>query len=182
MNQPIEIGLFYGSTNGATAQVARRIKLLCESSRMAKVELLDVAEYALEEMLDFDLLILGAPTWNNGQLQRDWEEVFEDFDGLDLMGHHVALFGLGDQSGYPDTFLDSLCFLADKLQECGAQLLGLWPIDGYSFRSSWAVRDGQFLGLALDEETQPELTEERLRRWLAQVLAEFAASAGENTK
>ena len=182
MNQLIGIGLFYGSTNGTTAQIAKRIKFLCESNRLADVELLDVAEYALEEMLDFDLLILGAPTWNHGQLQRDWEEVFEDFDGLDLVGRHVALFGLGDQVGYPDTFLDSLCFLADKLLECGAQLLGMWPIDGYSFGKSWAIRDGQFLGLALDEENQPELTEERLRRWLAQVHAEFAASAGERGK
>ena len=98
-----------------------------------------------------------------------------EFDALDLTGRSVALFGLGDQVGYPDTFLDSICFLSDKLSECGAQLLGMWPTDGYTFRQSWALRDGKFLGLALDEDNQPELTDERLQRWLAQVCEEFVA-------
>ena len=120
----VEIGLFYGSTNGATAQVAHMIQQSFIAYAAATVELFDIAEYALEAMLEFDQLILGVSTWDTGQLQRDWEATFAEFDALDLTGKTIALFGLGDQGGYPDTFLDALFFVADKARERGARLVG----------------------------------------------------------
>jgi flavodoxin I len=173
----IRIGLFYGSTDGHTADVAARLKarldaLLPPGSEEA-VELFDVADYYLEEMLDFPCLILGAPTWNHGQLQRDWERVIEEFGALDLRGKRAAVFGLGDQVGYPDTFADALFFIADQLRAAGAALVGRWPRTGYDFRASWAVEDGELLGLVLDEDNQPELTETRLEAWSRQIVREF---------
>lgn len=166
------IGLFYGSTNGATAAVAEMIQAAF-AERGVTVELLDIAEYLLETMLDFDQLILGVSTWNVGQLQADWEAVYPELDELDLTGKQVALYGLGDQVGYPDTFLDALFFVADKVRDRGATLVGKWPVAGYTFTQSWAVEDGQFLGLAVDEDNQAELTEERINVWVAQLIGEF---------
>ncbi len=171
----LHIGLFYGSTNGNTAQVAQLLQREFAASGAAEVELFDVAEYYLETLLDFDYLILGVPTWNVGQLQRDWETVFAEFEELDLTDKRVALFGLGDQVGYPDTFLDALFFVADKARERGARLVGLWPTSGYHFAQSWAVEDDHFLGLALDEHDQSELTPARVAAWVQQVLREFSA-------
>ena len=167
------IGLFYGSTGGATAHAAALIQDAFRSRHAVEVELLDVAEYYLDEMVGFDRLICGIPTWNVGQLQRDWETVFDELDELDLTGKTAAVFGLGDQIGYPRTFGDAVFFLADKLEARGARLIGGWPIDGYSFDSSWAVRDGRFLGLMLDEDNQPELTSPRLATWIDQLAREF---------
>jgi flavodoxin I len=170
---PRLIGLFYGSTNGNTRQVAGLIEQTFTASRQATVELLDIAEFYLEEMIAFDQLILGVSTWNTGQLQKDWERIYEEFDQLDLTGKQVALFGLGDQHGYPDTFGDALFFLASKVQERGAVLVGRWPITGYTFRQSWAVEGDHFLGLLLDEESQADLTAIRVEQWVAQLLDEF---------
>ena len=170
------IGIFYGSTDGNTAAVAARLQQMLHallSGRGHTVELLDVAEYYLEEMLDFDCLILGVPTWNRGQLQADWEGVMEEFAALHLSGKRAAVFGLGDQFGYPDTFVDALFFVADQLRRCSAQLAGMWPLTGYEFRASWAVEDGQFLGLVLDEHNQPDQTEARLAAWSRQIVQEF---------
>lgn len=170
---PLTIGLFYGSTSGNTRQVAQLIQEAFAHSGQAQVELLDVANFYLEEMLAFDALILGIPTWNIGQLQKDWEQVYAEFDQLDLTNKQVALFGLGDQQGYPDTFGDALFFLASKVQERGGQLVGRWSIAGYTFRQSWAVEGDHFLGLLLDEENQADLTPARVARWVTQLVAEF---------
>lgn len=175
---PLSVGLYYGSTNGDTARISHLIQSLCESpAPWATVELFDVADFYLEDMADFDLILIGAPTWNTGQMQRDWQAVFDEFDTLDLTGKPAALFGLGDQAGYPDTFVDALAFFADKLQERGAILVGSWPTDGYDFGSSWAVREDRFVGLVLDEINQPELSRDRVERWLAQLRDEVAALA-----
>jgi flavodoxin I len=168
-----EIGLFYGSTNGTTARVAELIQAAFAASGVATVELFDIAEYYLDETLAFDTLILGIPTWNTGQLQADWEAVLDEFDTLDLTGKQVAIFGLGDQVGYPDTFGDAVFFLAAKVQERGATLVGAWPTLGYDFRQSWAAIDDHFLGLLLDEDNQAELTAPRIAVWVQQLSVEF---------
>ena len=176
---PLHAGLFYGSTNGDTQNVAARLASLCESpaDQWLRVTLHDVASTPLHAMLEYSYLLIGAPTWNVGQLQRDWEAVFEDFDALDLQGTHVAIFGLGDQVGYPDTFVDALAYFADKLGERGASLYGRWPAVGYSFDQSWALGDdGCFVGLVLDELNQPQKTEARLILWLAQLRREWRSS------
>jgi flavodoxin I len=99
--------------------------------------------------------------------------VLSEFDEIDLRGKKVALFGLGDQVGFSDTFADALFFVADRVRSAGAELVGAWPVAGYEFRSSWAVEDGRFIGLVLDEHNQPELTEVRLDGWLAAILGAF---------
>ena len=118
------IGIFYGTTDGHTAAAAAELKTQLDAFALPAgeegVELFDIADYYLDEMLDFDCLVLGIPTWNHGQLQRDWEDVLEEFDTLDLSGKRAAVFGLGDQHGYPDTFADAIFFLADKLRQQGA--------------------------------------------------------------
>ena len=171
------IAIFYGSTNGHTAALAARLKIqldsLLESVNAQDVELFDVADYYLEEMLDFDYLVLGVPTWNRGQLQNDWQGVIDEFAGLDLAGKRAAVFALGDQAGYPDTFVDALCVVADQLRAAGAQLVGSWSIAGYEFSASWAVEDGRFLGLVLDEDNQASQSEARLAAWSRQILCEF---------
>jgi flavodoxin I len=173
------IGIFYGSTDGHTAAAAAELKKELDAfiapAGEEGVELFDIADYYLEEMLDFDCLVLGIPTWNHGQLQRDWEDVLEEFDALDLNGKRAAVFGLGDQHGYPDTFGDAIFFLADKLRQQGAALVGAWPVEGYAFNASWAAEDGRFLGLVLDEHNQPDLTAPRLAAWSHQIWQEFTS-------
>jgi flavodoxin I len=167
------IGLFYGSTNGNTAAVAGIIQREFAEQANVEVQLFDVADYYLEEMLDFDILILGIPTWNIGQLQRDWDAIIDEFDEVELGGKQAAVFGLGDQVGYPDTFGDALFFLADRLESQGIKLTGSWPTEGYTFTGSWALRDGRFIGMMIDEDNQSELTQGRVTAWVRQLISEF---------
>jgi flavodoxin I len=175
------IGLFYGSTNGNTTAVAGLIQREFADQANIDVQLFDIADYYLEEMLDFDILILGIPTWNVGQLQRDWDAIIEEFDEIDLHGKQAAVFGLGDQAGYPDTFGDALFFLADKLESQGITLAGSWPTDSYTFTGSWALRDGRFVGMMIDEDNQSALTQTRVRAWVRQLVHEFGLTSNNET-
>ena len=51
-------------------------------------------------------------------------------------------------------------------------MIGYVPTEEYQFEASKAVRDGKFLGLRLDANNEDDLTEERVKAWTAQLVAE----------
>ncbi len=63
--------------------------------------------------------------------------------------------------------------MSQALRNCGATLVGQWATDSYEFCESLALEDGKFLGLGIDEVNQPELTAERVKHWVSQLIAEF---------
>lgn len=158
------IGLFYGSTTCYTEMAAERI---ARALAPTPVTLHNVADTPLAEMALYRFVIAGIPTWDFGELQEDWERAWDEWVELDLRGVRAALFGLGDQVGYPEWFLDGLGYLYRQITAQGAEVIGAWPIHGYEFESSQAVlEDGlHFAGLALDEENQSELSEARIEQW-----------------
>ena len=136
-----------------------------------KVELINIREADLDSLITYDFLLFGIPTWDYGELQEDWDDRWEDLDDLNLTGIPCAIFGLGDQVGYGEWFQDAIGYLYYKLKSVGAEPMGFWPNEGYEFTESKAlIDDGKtFLGLPLDDENQPELTDERLSIWLSQL-------------
>ncbi|WP_319475800.1 flavodoxin FldA [Marispirochaeta aestuarii] len=156
------IGIFYGSSTGNTEAAANIIQ-----SRLEKADVKNIAGISsMDELTKYDLLILGSSTWGLGDLQDDWEVQINNLKKLDLSGKKVAFFGTGDQASYPDTFVDAMGILYDAAAETNASLIGAWPVDGYEHTESLAVRNGKFVGLALDEDNQADLTGERITGWV----------------
>lgn len=166
------IGLFYGTQTGYTQTAAEMIQQ--ELGGDSVVELYDISKVEPSDFEQYDKIIIGCPTWNVGQLQDDWDSFYEnELDNIDFSGKKVAYFGEGDQDGYADSFQDAMGILEEKISELGGETVGYWKTDGYEFTESKAVRDGKFVGLALDEDNQSDLTEERIKAWAAQLKQEF---------
>jgi flavodoxin I len=168
-----KVGLFYGSTTGNTEMAAERIQEEFNNATPDMVELFNVVDTSVDSMQDFDALILGASTWDIGEMQYDWQDVMDDLDGLDLNGKKVAIFGLGDQIGYGDTFQDAIGILGKKMRECGAQLIGYTSVEGFEFENSAGIENGHFMGLSLDEDNQADLTDQRIVDWVKQLRKEL---------
>jgi flavodoxin I len=165
-----KIGLFYGSETGNTESAANRI---AEKLEADLVDLHNIENAKKEEMEQYDNLIMGIPTWYVGEMPGAWENFFPILDDIDFTGKKVALFGLGDQSGYGENYLDAMGVLFDKLTEQGATIIGHWSTEGYDYVESKAVRNGKFVGLALDEDNQDYLTDDRIEKWVEMIKAEF---------
>jgi len=171
----MRVGLFYGSSTGATAWVAQLLQAELGEDLVTRCD--DIRNVSAAELAEFDLLVLGAPTWFVGELQEDWQARLQELDALphvDLSRTRVALFGLGDARGYPATFLDGLGALRAALSARGARCdVGHWPATGYEFESSRALLGDVFCGLALDVETEGWLTTPRVRAWVRQLRREL---------
>lgn len=104
----------YGSNTGNTETLAGA--LTEELKSRFDVTTRNVIDVTPEEILGYDLIVLGSSTWNEGELQDDFQEFFEDMDRLDLSGKKVAVFGPGDSSW------DEYCRAVDLLEEKSQQL------------------------------------------------------------
>jgi flavodoxin I len=167
-----KIGLFYGSTTGKTETVAETIQV--EFGGEGTVSLHEIADVSTEDFDNYDCLIIGCPTWDIGELQSDWDGFYqEELDNINFSGKKVAYFGTGDQVGYAENFQDAMGILEAKISSLGGTTVGYWSIDGYEHEASKAEKNGKFVGLALDEDNQSELTDSRIREWVTQLKNEF---------
>jgi len=170
------IGLFYGSSTCYTEMAAEKIRdAICGKIPDQSIDVHNIADNCIELMPQYNFLVLGIPTWDYGELQEDWETHWKLLDSIDLSHTKVALFGLGDQIGYPQWFQDALGYLWAKVVNQGANAVGLWPNKGYEFEASKALTEDQkfFVGLALDDENQFDLTDQYIDQWCQQILLEF---------
>jgi flavodoxin II len=169
----MKIGLFYGSTTCYTEMVAEKIQALIGAD---VVDLHNIKTVPLAKMADYQLLILGLSTWDFGEIQEDWEAHWDDISQVDLRGKTIAIYGMGDQIGYAEWFIDAVGMLHDAIAPQQPDRIGFWPTAGYDFIASKALtNDGElFYGLALDDENQYEQTDDRLNTWVSQILTEIA--------
>ncbi|RAZ48248.1 flavodoxin FldA [Campylobacter hyointestinalis] len=159
-------GIIFGSSMGNTEEAANLI-----ASNLGIDNVLNIADTDAKTINSFDKLIIGSSTWGSGDLQDDWD-VF-DFDSLDVSGKTVALFGLGDSSSYSDTYCDAMGIIYDKLVQKGANIIGQVSTDGYSFDESRSLKDGKFVGLALDADNESDQTEERIKKWTESIKSQI---------
>jgi flavodoxin II len=166
------IGLFYGSSTCYTEMSAEKIQQYFGD---VNIDLFNIAETSIDEINHYQQIIFGIPTWDYGELQEDWETVWDEIDTINFSDKTIAIFGLGDQIGYPDWFLDAMGFLHNKVLLLGATVIGYWPNDGYTFETSQALNEEKtyFLGLALDDENQFDKTDERIALWCEQLKVTF---------
>lgn len=172
VNDRAPIGLFYGSSTCYTEMAGEKIRQALGENI---VDVFNINETPIITAQFYDYVIFGIPTWDYGELQEDWEEIWDDIDDVDFQDKKIAIYGLGDQVGYPEWFLDAMGYLHSKLIAKGAIACGYWPSEGYEFEASKALTpDGQyFVGLALDEENEFKLSADRITQWCDQIRSEF---------
>jgi len=162
-----KVGIFFGTSTGNTENIAKAI------AKKIDADLFDVSGKPIQKIAQYQNLILGTSTWGLGDLQDDWDSFLPELAKIDLTGKTIALFGLGDSGSYPDTFVDGMGTIYQTIAGKGCKIVGEVDCSDYSFDSSTAVSDGNFVGLALDEDNESNRTTARLNNWLTILEKEF---------
>lgn len=186
-----KIGMFFGTETGTTRLIAKKMhKLLGDDSADKPI---NVNRITPADMLRYDALILGTPSYGVGEIpgksagciESNWEEFLAQMQAPsfspDFSGKRIAMFGMGAQERYSERFASSLIALYNVFKGYGAQMIGDWSVEGYTFEYSASIVDGRFVGLVLDHRTQGMYTDERIAKWIAdikpQLLAHLATTA-----
>ena len=153
--------IIYGSSTGTCQSIAETI-----ANKLGVSDILDVAKVTAAQVNVYDNLLLGPSTWGAGDMQDDWYSGIKEIKNANLAGKTVALFGCGDSQSYSDTYCDGMGEIYRELQGTGCNIIGQVPTDGYTYDDSTAVVDGHFVGLALDDVNEGDMTEARIDAWI----------------
>jgi len=159
----MSITVIYGSDGGATRKIANKI------AAKSGTKALDIKKAQTSDFESASVLVLGCPTYADGELQSDWNDHVSKLEAAQLANKRVAIFGLGDQVNYPGSFVDAIGILYDIVVARGGQVIGFTEPAGFDFVESKALRDGKIVGLALDEDNQAAKSDARITAWLAQL-------------
>ncbi|SHF24207.1 flavodoxin I [Mariniphaga anaerophila] len=170
-----KIAIFFGPEDGAVDRVAQKVKNAIGEEKvvMIPVKGATVADLEKYDKIIFGISTVGKETWHTTYNNVDWANFLPEIAKTRYEGKTVAVFGLGDHVTYGATFVDHIGLLGRELMKNGATLVGQVPTDGYEFDDSEAVVDGNFIGLPVDEDFEPELTDERVKNWVEQIRPEF---------
>lgn len=163
------VGIFYGTTLGNSRRIAHLIQ---KAFPEGQADVRDILDSNISDIELYDKLIFGTSTWSLGEMQDDWNNFINQLKKISWKNKKVALFGIGDQKAWADSFVNGLGELYYKLPDKSC-VVGMTSTDGYQFDISLAVKDGKFVGLVIDNTNQPDLTEPRIKSWVEQLTREF---------
>ena len=114
--------IVYGSTTGNTQQAAEWIQ---EALSLAgtKADISNVAEMEPASAAPYDLIVLGASTWGQGDIQDDFVSFYDGMTADVFGGKKVAVFGCGDSGMFPDYFCQAVDLIAEKVKACGGEIV-----------------------------------------------------------
>lgn len=166
-----KIGIFFGSDTGNTEKIAKIIHKIIGKNIS---ELHDISQISEKDIKKFPILIFGIPTWYYGEIQCDWDEFLPILKRINFENQTIALFGCGDQEDYSEYFCDAMGIIYKIIKKQKGTLIGQWPIKGYKFEESKALLNSKnFVGLAIDEDRQPEKTHKRIMIWVEKILQDI---------
>ena len=99
----------------------------------------------------------------------DWEGKISILSKANLNGKTVAFFGAGDSSSYSDSFVNAMGILYETVKDKECRHIGAVSTDGYNFDASKAVVGDKFVGVAIDDDNESNMTECRIDAWIADI-------------
>lgn len=163
------IGIFYGTTTGTTKDIA---EMIGSELNVAENDIHDVATTSPSTVGDYDVLLIGASTWGDGDLQADMATWLDGVGALDLRGKEVAIFGCGDDS-MSETFCNGVGEIYHRLHDAHPEFIAPFNNDGYEYSHSESDVKGMIVGLCIDNINHPDETLSRVREWCAIVKSEI---------
>ena len=123
-----KVGIFYGSSTGNSEVAAQQIQ---KEFGADLATIIDVSGAKTADVEQYSNIIFGCSTLEIGELEYDFDDFMPALKAANLEGKKVAIFGLGDQESYPDSFVDAIGLIYEVLKDKGCDVVGITSTQGY---------------------------------------------------
>src|SRR5690625_3875324 len=117
-----KILLVYASITGNTEFLAEVIgNELLHQEHDVVVKTFDFDPIYVDEIDDYDAIVVGTHTWDDGDLPYEVEDFYEDLEEVDITNKPFAIFGSADS--FYATYGGAIDLIADRAHNLGARVL-----------------------------------------------------------
>ena|SRR5690625_1969922 len=117
-----KILMVYASQTGNTELMAEMmVDYLQNQNHEVVVKTFDFDWIEPEELMEYDAVLVGTHTWDDGGMPYEVEDFYEDVEETDLTGKVFGVFGSGDS--FYDIFGGAVDLIGDRLEDLGADVL-----------------------------------------------------------
>lgn len=75
----------------------------------------------IDALADYDAVLVGTYTWDDGELPYEAEDFYIDLEGVDLTGQILGVYGSADS--FYDTYGLAIELMGDRLKNLGATMI-----------------------------------------------------------
>lgn len=117
-----KILLVYASITGNTEFLAEVIgNELLHQEHDVVVKTFDFDPIYVDEIDDYDAIVVGTHTWDDGDLPYEVEDFYDDLEEVDITNKYFAVFGSADS--FYETFGGAVDLIGDRAKSLGANVL-----------------------------------------------------------
>jgi len=116
----MKTAIIYASKRGKTREMSEQIRDILAQYDVNS-EILKAKMIGPDDLMKYDVLILGSSTWGHGDLQDDFQKLEREMEDLDLTGKYAVCFGPGN-SRFP-RFCEAVEILYHRAKNCNAKIL-----------------------------------------------------------
>ena len=117
-----KILMLYASTTGNTELMAEAMVAYLEDKKYDVVsKTFDFDPIDVEELMQYDAILVGTHTWDDGDLPYEVEDFYEELEDVDITGKLFGVFGSCDS--FYDTYGGAVDLVGDRLKSLGAVLV-----------------------------------------------------------
>ncbi|QAS53794.1 flavodoxin [Halobacillus litoralis] len=114
-----DILIGFASMSGNTEDIADLLHTHLQDAHEVVME--EIEDIEVSNLKEFDCILIGSYTWNDGDLPYEVEDFYDELSEVDLSGVPAAVFGSGDPT-YPK-FCEAVHLIQHQLQISGANLI-----------------------------------------------------------
>lgn len=107
-----------GNTEMLTDMIAHELQQL---SLEVEMKTFDLDLIDIEQLSNYDAVLIGTYTWDDGELPYESEDFYVDLEGVNLNGQVFGVYGSGDTCY--DTFGLAIDLIGDRLKNLGATMV-----------------------------------------------------------
>lgn len=116
-----KILVLYASTTGNTELMADAIaNYLLSNQHDVTIKTFDFDPIYIEELADYDAILIGTHTWDDGDLPYEIEDFYDELENVNIKNKVFAVFGSADS--FYDTYGGAIDLLGDRIEKLGGSL------------------------------------------------------------
>lgn len=106
----------YSTVGGNTELVVKKVHtLLTEKNIDNQIQRVDITKP--EDILNYDLIIIASPTYNQGTLEDHFKPFIKAWKKVDTSGKNFAAIGLGTPKFYPEYLTEATSIIEDLIHQ-----------------------------------------------------------------